>query len=243
MGNESPIAALNVKLRGLTSMATSQLLAELVPAFVLSSGQAAAVEKVGGVDAARRVRERVPEGQALDFVVLSREVLMVLEAEGCLLAGSRVDLAQSHVAAAVRAGAPQPSIHDENALREAVRAARSLSFSSGPSGDHMLRLFERWGIAAEVAQRTVKAPPGVPVGALVASGEAELGFQQLSELQHLSGIELLGRLPAGTECVTIFSAAVCAASRQPQVTAALLEFLGAAQHENALRRHGMEAVR
>ena len=230
-------------LQGLSSMATSQLLAELVPAYVLASGQAAAVEKVGGVDAARRVREPVPEGQALDFVVLSREVLKALEAEGRLLAGSRVDLAQSHVAVAVRAGAPQPRIDSEDALRQAVLAAGSLSYSTGPSGDHMQRLFERWGIAAAAAQRTVKAPPGVPVGQLVAQGKAELGFQQLSELQHLPGIALLGTLPPGTECVTVFSTAVCAASRQPHATAALLKFLGDAQHENALRRHGMEAVR
>src|SRR5512138_496774 len=122
------------------------------------------LKSVGGVDAAKRVRA----GEAFDAVVLASDAIDKLLDEGRIVAGSRVDVARSGVAIAVPAGASHPAIDSEDAVRRAVLAARSLGYSTGPSGTHLARLFERWGIASEVESRIVQAPPGVPVGTLVA---------------------------------------------------------------------------
>jgi molybdate transport system substrate-binding protein len=223
------------KITCLSSMATRQLLAELAAAFEQRSGTAVVVESVGGVDAARRVQA----GERFDLVVLASDAIDKLIAGGHLLAGSRVDLVRSPVAVAVRRGAPQPDIGSEEALRQAVLAARSIGFSTGPSGTHLVKLFERWGIAAEIQGRIVQAPPGVPVGALVARGEVELGFQQLSELMHLDGIEVIGLLPGDTAFITTFSAARCPGLAHAE-TAALLAFMNSPDAAATKRRQGME---
>jgi molybdate transport system substrate-binding protein len=144
------------------------------------------------------------------------------------------------VAVAVRAGTARPDISSEDAVRQAVLGARSLSYSTGPSGVALARLFERWGIADEIRPRIVQPPPGVPVGTLVARGEVELGFQQLSELIHVEGIDLLGPLPPAIQIVTTFSAGVCAASAQPDAVRALLAFMASPDAADAKRREGME---
>ncbi|WP_297654432.1 substrate-binding domain-containing protein [Hydrogenophaga sp.] len=227
-------------LRGISSMATRQVLNELGSAFGQRSGCAVAIESVGGVDAAKRVAA----GEAFDVVVLGSDAIDKLIAAGHLHAGSRVDLVRSSVAIAVRAGAPVPDIASEDALRRAVLAARHISYSTGPSGVALAALFERWGIADAVRERTVQAPPGVPVGTLVARGEVELGFQQLSELIHVEGITLVGGMPPGVEITTIFSAGVpvAAAPGSPQATLvrALLDFMTSPEAEAAKRRQGME---
>ena len=224
------------RITGISSMATRAVLAELVAAFERRTGCRVDIESVGGVDAARRVQA----GEAFDVVLLAADAIDRLIASGHLLPGSRVDLVRSPVAVAVRAGAPHPDIGSEAALRQAVRSARSLSHSTGPSGAHLLRLFDRWGIADEIRPRIVPAPPGVPVGTLVARGEAELGFQQLAELMHLDGIEVLGTLPPGTDFVTVFSAGRGAGSARAGAVHALLDFINAPAADEVKRRHGME---
>lgn len=216
-------------------MATRQLLSELTAAYRARSGRAVAIESVGGVDAARRVQA----GEPFDLVILASDAIDRLIASGHVKAGSRVDLVRSPVAVAVRAGAPQPDVGSEDALRRAVLAAPSVGYSTGPSGSHLARLFERWGVADEVRARTVTPPPGVAVGRLVAGGEVALGFQQLSELMHLDGIAVVGTLPTGADFVTTFSAGLCAASARADEVRALLDFLASPDAEAAKRRHGM----
>jgi molybdate transport system substrate-binding protein len=173
-------------------------------------------------------------------VALSRDAIEKLVATGHLTGGSAVDLAQSPVAVAVRAGARRPDIGNEDAVRRAVLAARTIGVSTGPSGVALGRLFERWGIASELRDRIVTAPPGVPVGAFVANGQVELGFQQLSELAHLEGIDVLGPLPPAIQIVTSFAAAIGAAARQPEAAQSLILFLASPAAAEAKRRHGME---
>lgn len=224
-------------LRVISSMATKSLLADLVALHAQASpGSEVSVESVGGVDAAKRVQA----GEAFDAVALASNAIDKLIAEGHVLAGSRVDLVHSGVAVAVRAGAAQPDISDEAALKAAVLAARTLGYSTGPSGVQLAKLFERWGIAEQIADRIVTAAPGVPVGALVANGAVELGFQQLSELMNLEGIALLGPLPPEVQITTTFSAGIASASSQPEAVRELLDFLASPATAEAKRRNGMD---
>ena len=224
------------KISIISSMATRQVLADLVAKFQQSSSQQVSVESVGGVDAARRVQA----GEAFDVVVLAANAIGQLTEAGKIVPGSRVDLVRSGVSIAVRAGAPQPDIGSEEAVRQAVLSARSLSYSTGPSGVHLVKLFERWGIAGDIKNRIVQAPPGVPVGSLVASGEVELGFQQLSELIHLSGIDVLGPLPPAIQIITTFSAGLAMASIQAEAVRTLLDFMVSPAALEAKLRNGME---
>lgn len=221
-------------------MATRQMLAELVSAFEQQSGCAVTMEAVGGVDAAKHVQA----GEVFDLVVLASDAIDKLISSGHLQAGSKRDLVRSGVAACVRAGAPLPDMASEEAVKRAVLAARSVSCSTGPSGVALAKLFERWGIAAEIARRMLQAPPGVPVGTLVARGEVELGFQQLSELIHVAGITVLGPLPAAIQITTTFSAgmhaSVQAGSAQAGRVRALLDYMRSPQALEAKLRQGME---
>lgn len=217
-------------------MATRQVLGELVDAFQRRSGLRVNIESVGGVDAAKRVQA----GEAFDVVVLAADAIDKLIASGHIQPGSRVDLVRSGVAVAVRAGAAQPDISTEGAVRAAVLAAPSISYSTGPSGVALAKLFERWGIADEIKGRIVQAPPGVPVGSLVARGEVALGFQQLSELLNLDGIKVLGPLPDAIQIITTFSAGVCTGTQRAAEVRAMLDDMNSADAAQAKRRQGME---
>lgn len=227
---------MSTEILGISSMATRLVLAELAEAYQRASGQRLRIESVGGVDAAKRVAA----GEAFDVVILASDAIDKLIAAGHVLAGSRVDLVHSGVAVAVRAGAAEPDISSEDAVRAAVQAACSVSYSTGPSGVALARLFERWGLAEELKTRLVTPPPGIPVGSLVAKGEVALGFQQLSELINLEGIRVVGPLPPAIQITTTFSAGICAASRQPEAVRALLDYLRSPAAAEAKRRQGME---
>jgi len=225
-------------LMGICSMAMRHVLAELGAAYERQPGQPVDIVSMGGIDAARRVGN----GEAFDFVVLADDAIERLASAGRIDPQSRTDLARSAVAIAVPAGAKRPDVSSESALRGAVLRARSIGYSTGPSGAHIVRLFERWGIAETIASQIVQAPPGIPVGTLVAQGDVELGFQQLSELMHLPGIEVIGLLPAEIQVATVFSAAVCTASNHPAAAKALLAYLASSEADAAKRHHGMEPV-
>jgi molybdate transport system substrate-binding protein len=228
--------SINEPITGISSMATRNVLADLVEEYERLSGQQVVVESVGGVEAARRIQD----GEPFDFVVLAADAIDRLAVAGRVDPRSRVDLARSGVAIAVAAGAPRPDIGTETAVRDAILAARSIGYSTGPSGAHLTRLFERWGIAQTIAPRIVQAPPGVPVGTLVARGDVELGFQQLSELMHLPGIDVIGSLPPEVQVVTVFPAAICTASARHEAAKALLSFLASPQADSAKHAYGME---
>ncbi len=226
----------NTRIRGISSMATRQVLAELAGAFRARSGIDVAFESVGGVDAARRVQA----GESYDLAVLDADALDRLAATGRVVADSQAALVRSGVAIAVRAGAPRPDVSSEEALQRAVLSARTLGHSTGPSGTALLRLFEHWGLLDELRPRIVQAPPGVPVGKLVADGQVGLGFQQASEMMNVPGIDVLGPMPPGCQIVSIFSAGLCAASTQPEAVRALIDFMHSPAADEAKRRHGME---
>jgi molybdate transport system substrate-binding protein len=239
MSQTLPVSVASFILRGISSMATRQVLADLALAFEQQSGHTVLIESVGGVDAAKRVQA----GEAFDVVILASDAIERLVTSGHIHPGSRVDLMRSGVAVAVRAGAPLPDIGTEEALRRTVCAAQSISYSTGPSGAALIGIFERWGLADDIQSRMVLAPPGVPVASLVAGGKVELGFQQLSELLNVPGVVVVGPLPPAVQFMTTFSAGLAASlapdSPQAGAASALLEFMASPQADAAKLRQGM----
>ena len=226
-------------LRLISSMATRQLLADLSSAWqALRPDIVLDIESVGGVDAAKRVQA----GETFDAVVLAANAIDQLTAAGRIVPGTRADLVRSGVAVAVRAGAPAVDIGSEDAVRNAVLNARSISYSTGPSGVHLQKVFERWGIAGQIAPRLVQAPPGVPVGSLVAKGEVELGFQQLAELMNLPGITVLGPLPPAIQIITVFSAGLSTTSAQADAVKTFLNWAASPATADIKLRNGMESA-
>jgi molybdate transport system substrate-binding protein len=227
-----------VPLKLISSMAAREVLAELAQQYQAATGQAVQCEAAGGVDVAKRVAA----GEAVDVVVLASNAVDKLLAEGRLLTGSRVDLAKSGVGVAVPAGSPRPDIRSEDAVKQAVFAAATLSYSTGPSGVYLEKVFERWGILEQIRSRIVVPPPGIPVATLVANGSAALGFQQLSELLNQPGVELVGSLPPALQITTIFSGGISQTSANPRAARTLLTYMAAPEAAAIKERHGMEGA-
>ncbi|MEJ0038969.1 MAG: substrate-binding domain-containing protein [Gammaproteobacteria bacterium] len=225
-------------LKLISSMATREVLNELAARFERDTNQKIATEAAGGVDVAKRVHS----GEAVDIVVLASNAIDKLIADGKVLAGSRVDLVRSGVSIAVRAGAAKPDLSSEDAVKRAVLGAKTVSYSTGPSGVYLEKMFARWGILEDIRPRIIVPPPGKPVGSLVAEGTVELGFQQLSELLNLAGIEVVGPLPPAIQSITIFSGGVSATSAQPDTARAALKFMASPDAADAKKRHGMESA-
>ena len=225
-------------LKIISSMATRLLLAELAAKWQTDTGMPVSIESVGGLDAAIRVRE----GEAFDAVVLSRDAIEKLMESGHVVPASRVDLARSCVAVAVKTGAPVPDIRTEAALRKAVEAASSVGYSTGPSGVAIIALLSEWGLVESPHFKIVQTPPGVPVGSLVARGELALGFQQLSELMHLEGITVVGTLPDPVDITTVFSSGVCTLCTQHAALGLFLAYLQTEQAASVKQQHGMQAI-
>jgi molybdate transport system substrate-binding protein len=230
------VTAASLKL--ISSMATREVLSELVSQYQRATAQSVTTEAAGGVDVAKRVQL----GEAVDIVILASNAIDKLMAAGKVLAGSRVDLVKSGIAVAVREGAPKPDIATEETVRRAVLAAKTLSYSTGPSGVYLENMFARWGILEQIRGRVVVPAPGVPVGTLIANGAAEIGFQQFSELLNLRGVAIAGPLPPAIQMITIFSGGISASSSQPDAAHALLKYLASSATADVKQRHGMDAV-
>lgn len=222
-------------LKLLSSMAAREVLAELVRGFMAQTGQKVTTEAAGGVEVVKRMQA----GDDADIIVLADTAIDKLIATGELRAG-RVDLVKSGVAIAVRDGAHRPDISTEAAVKAAVEAASSISYSTGPSGVYLEKLFQRWGIFEAIQSRIVVPPPGIPVGSLVAGGRAALGFQQLSELLNVAGVDVLGPLPATIQTITTFSAGIGTRCEQPQLAAQLLDHMRQPAATAVKQRYGLE---
>jgi len=225
-------------LQAISSMATRQVLADLADLWQQRSGQPIHITSVGGVDAARRVQA----GEPFDIVFLAVDAIERLHTAGCITTGSQVDLMRSSTCVAIAQNAPIPDIHTEPALRAAILAAPSIGYSTGPSGTALGQLFARWGIADTLQPRLRQAPPGVPVGRLIAQGTVALGFQQRSELIHIQGITIVGPLPADAAIDTVFSGAVTPTSQQREAAGAALAFMASPAADCAKRRQGMQPL-
>jgi molybdate transport system substrate-binding protein len=234
--HRSPGEAVTESLTILSSMATRAILRQLVDAGVAQVGAPVALRAVGGVEALRLARA----GEPVDVIVLARSAIEQLVLEGHVAQNGVSNLARSDVAVAVKAGTKRPDIRNEDTLRRAILAARKVGYSTGPSGDYIRTLWVRWGVAAEMAERSLQAPPGMLVATYLASGEVDLGFQQLAELLGQPGVDIIGPLPPDCQYVTTFAAGVAAASRNAELAMRLVNALSSAESYETIRRLGME---
>ena len=213
-----------------------ELYAELVPQFEKATGHKVTTVWAGTVD----VMKRIGGGEAVDLVIMARKSLDELTRQGKIVADSRVDVAKSGVGVAVRAGAPKPDISSGEAVKKTLLAAKSIAYSSGPSGVYIAGLVQRMGIADEIKAKMKQIPPGEAVGELVARGDAEIGFHQVSELLPIKGIEIVGPLPPDIQEITVFSAGIHASAMQADAAKALAAFLTAPAAAPVIKKHGMD---
>ncbi|WP_344627145.1 substrate-binding domain-containing protein [Kitasatospora arboriphila] len=227
------------EISGLSSMATRLILAGLSEHLRTAHGTAVRFESAGGVEVARRVRG----GAEADLLVLADDALAKLAAEGHLVPGTVRPLWVSQVVAAVPEGSPVPALDSVSDLRAALLAAERIAYSTGPSGTALVGLVARLGLADRVDRRLVQAPPGVPVGCLLAAGEAELAFQQHSELMGLPGVVVAGPLPGDAAIGSTFGGAVLAASGEPRRAAEVLDLFGSDAASRIAGAGGMRPAR
>jgi molybdate transport system substrate-binding protein len=224
------------EIKVMAANAIKEAFLDLVPAFEKSSGHKVTMIWSGTESAAKRISG----GEVVDLVIIAAPNIDKLILEGKLVAGSRADFAKSGVGIAVRAGLPKPDISSSDAVKKAVLAAKSVAYSSGPSGFYIADLFKKMGIADQIKDKVKQAAPGVQVGELVARGEADLGFQQVSELLHVKGIAYLGPLPADIQNITVYSAGLHTAAPASDAAKVLVQFLTAPEAGPTIRKTGME---
>ena len=220
----------------LASNALKEAYLELVPGFEKATEHKVATTWAGTND----IKKRMAAGETYDLVIMAGPALDELVKQGKIVPGSRVDLAKSGVGVAVRAGAPKPDISSGDALKRALLAAKSIAYSSGPSGVYMEGLFRRLGIADEIKPKLKQTQPGNPVGEVIARGEAEIGFQQVSELLPIAGIDYIGPLPPDIQHITVFSGGIHTGAKQPDAAKALVKFINAPAAVPVIKKKGME---
>jgi molybdate transport system substrate-binding protein len=225
-----------VEIKVLSTQATEQSYRDLIPQFEKATGHKVTTIFTGTLDADKRIAAHEPH----DLLIMSSASIDQHLKDGTLVAGSRTDLARSGVALGVKAGAKKPDISTTAALRETILNAKSIGYSTGPSGNYVIQLFQKLGVADQARPKLKQTATGVFVGSIIASGEVEIGFQQVSELGHYPGVDFVGPLPADVQNYTIFSAGIPKASKQPDAAKALVQFLTSAAAAPVFRAHGME---
>jgi len=222
----------------LSSLATREAYLELVPQFEKSTGHKIATTWAGTVD----IMKRMAAGEAFDLVISSSGSIGELSKQNKVVAGSGVNLAKTGIGIGVRKGAAKPDVGTADAFKRAMLNAKSIGLSTGPSGVYLEKLFERLGIADAVKPKIKQIPSGGTVAPLVASGEAEIGFQQISEIAHAEGIDYVGPLPPDLQLISVFTAGVHTGAAHPNEARALVTFLTTPAGIAVMKKHGLEAA-
>ncbi len=229
-------AARAAEIKVLSTQATEQSYRELVPRFERSTGHKVTTVFTGTLDADKRLAA----GETYDLLIMSRPSIEEHIKDGKLASGSRVDIAKSGVGIGVKSGARKPDIGSTEALKKTLLAAKSIGYSTGPSGNYIVALFQRLGIAEQIKPKLKQTPTSIFVGSIIANGEVELGFQQISEISHFPGVDYVGPLPADVQEFTTFSSGIVSGTRQAEAAKAFVKFLTSPGAAPAFKNRGME---
>jgi molybdate transport system substrate-binding protein len=237
-------AALAADVHVMISAGFFRVYSELGPAFERASGHRLVTTRGPSMgDSPEAIPTRLARGESADVVIMDGGAADELGRKGVVRADSKIELARSLIGMVVRVGAAKPDIGSVEKLRNTLLAAKSIAYSDSGSGTYLsTALFPRLGIAEQVAgkSRKVRGPPsGEPVAAVVARGEAEIGFQQVSELIHVPGIVFVGTIPSEVQPPTFFAGALTTTARQPEAAAALLRFLASPEAAPVIHEAGL----
>jgi molybdate transport system substrate-binding protein len=228
--------AVAAEIRVLSTQATQEAYLELAAQFEKATRHKVTTAFTGTVN----VQKRLADGEVYDLIIMAGPAIDEQIKLGKAVAGSRVDFAKSGTGLAVRKGAAKPDIGSVEAFKKTLLAAKSIGYSTGPSGLYMLSVFEKLGIAGEIKGKLKQTPSGVFVGTLIANGDTEIGFQQISELVHFAGIDYVGPLPGELQRMTTFSTGIHAGAKQAEAARALVKFITAPAAAPVVRKHGLE---
>jgi molybdate transport system substrate-binding protein len=224
------------EIKVLSTQATEEAYKELTPQFEKASGHKVTTVFTGTLGALKRLGS----GETYDLLIMARQQIDELSQSGKVAAGSRTDIAKSGVGVAVGKGKPKPDIRTVDALKKSLLAAKSIGYSTGPSGIYVVTMFQKMGIADEIKSKLKQTPTGVFVGSIIASGEAEIGFQQVSELSFFPGIDYVGPVPAEVQLITVFSAGISAGTKQADAAKALVSFITAPAAAAVFKKHALD---
>jgi molybdate transport system substrate-binding protein len=231
-------AAHGAEIKVMATNAIKEPYLELVSRFEKASGHKV-VTTWGGTEA---IYKNVSGGEVTDIVISASTGIDKLISEGKLAAGSRTNFAKVLIGVAVRSGLPKPDISSGEAVKNAVLSAKSVAYSSGTSGFYLADLFKKMGIADQIKDKVKQPASGVQIGDLLARGEADLGFQQVSELIHVKGIDFLGPLPPDIQHTTAYSAGLHTMAPAPDAAKALLKFLTGPEAAAIIKNGGLSRV-
>jgi molybdate transport system substrate-binding protein len=220
----------------LSSLATREAYLELVPQFETATGHKVDTTWAGTVN----INKRMADGEVFDLVISSNGSIDDLTRQNKIVGGSAINLSKTGVGIGVKKGAAKPDVGTAEAFKRAMLAAKSIGLSTGPSGVYLEKLFERLGIADAVKPKIKQIPSGGTVAPLIASGEAEIGFQQISEIAHAEGIDYVGPLPPDLQLISVFTAGVHASAAHPSEAQALVKFLTTPSAVAVMKKHGLE---
>ena len=225
-----------VEITVLSTQATEQGSRELLPQFEKATGHTVKISYTGTLDA----KKRIAAGEFFDVLIMASPEIEEFLAAGKLAPGSRVDIAKSGIGIGVKASSPKPDISTTEAFKRSLLAAKSIGYSTGPSGNYVIGLFEKLGIAAELKPKLKQTPTGVFVGTITASGEVEIGIQQVSEMSQYPGVDYVGPLPADIQKMTIFTSGIAANAKEPAAAKDMIKFLTSKSGGEAFKKRGME---
>ena len=228
-------AAAAAEITVLSAIGMQSVLEDLGPRFERATGHKLAISFVTAGAAVKRAQG----GEAADVVIAIRQGIDGLVQNGKAAADNVTVLASAGISLAIRKGAPKPDISSPDALKRTLLAAKSIAHSRSPNGIYLTGLFKKLGIADEIKAK-VKEVEGEPVARLVARGEVEIGFQQISEIIHVAGVDYLGPLPPDVQHITVFASGLAATSSETDAAKTLVRYLTGPAAGPVLKKHGLE---
>lgn len=222
----------------LSSLATREAYLELVPQFEKTTGHKVETTWAGTVV----IMKRMADGDVFDLVISSNASIGDLAKQNKIVAGSATNLAKTGIGIGARKGTTKPDIGTADAFKRAMLNAKSIGLSTGPSGVYLEKLFEKLGIADAVKPKIKQIPSGGTVATLLANGEADIGFQQISEIAHAEGVDYVGPLPPDLQLISVFTAGVHTGAKHPGEAQALVKFLTTPAGIAVMKKHGLEAA-